>query len=88
MKNWDLKTTQKKSDFARQRLSQRIEETINVVSMGHHGVYSQSEYLVLSLKEDQRKKFSKDNKWRNTGQNTCDVKHYRVRCSRSTVWHA
>ncbi|KAH3875342.1 hypothetical protein DPMN_038605 [Dreissena polymorpha] len=49
-------------DIAKQRLSQRIEETINVVSIGHHGVYSQSEYLVLSLKEDQRKKFSKDNK--------------------------
>ncbi|KAH3874506.1 hypothetical protein DPMN_037751 [Dreissena polymorpha] len=52
----------KEDDIAKQRLSQRIEETINVVSMGHHGVYSQSEYLVLSLKEDNRKKFSKDNK--------------------------
>ncbi|KAH3856654.1 hypothetical protein DPMN_099246 [Dreissena polymorpha] len=46
--------------------------------MEHHGVYSQSKYLVLSLKEDQRQKISKDNKCRNTGHNTCDVKHYRV----------
>jgi len=78
MKDRDLKTTPKKSDFARQRLPQPIEETNNIIRMEHHGVYSQSEYLVLSLKEDQRQKISKDNKWRNTGHNTCDVKHYRV----------
>ncbi|KAH3880297.1 hypothetical protein DPMN_004208 [Dreissena polymorpha] len=51
-----------RSDFARQRLPQRIEETNNIIRMEHHGVYSQSEYLVLSLKEDQRQKISKDNK--------------------------
>ncbi|KAH3849113.1 hypothetical protein DPMN_091507 [Dreissena polymorpha] len=52
MKDRDLKTTPKKSDFARQRLPQRIEETNNMIRMEHHGVYSQSEYLVLLLKED------------------------------------
>ncbi|KAH3842462.1 hypothetical protein DPMN_115957 [Dreissena polymorpha] len=62
MKDRDLKTTPKKSDFARQRLPQRIEETNNIIRMEHHGVYSQNENLVLSLKEDQRQKISKDNK--------------------------
>ncbi|KAH3717583.1 hypothetical protein DPMN_060376 [Dreissena polymorpha] len=58
MKNSRFGDNAKEEDIAKQRLSQRIETII----MGHHGVYSQSEYLVLSPKEDQRKKFSKDNK--------------------------
>ncbi|KAH3857896.1 hypothetical protein DPMN_100512 [Dreissena polymorpha] len=62
MNDRDFKTTPKKSDFASQRLPQRIEEKKNMIRMEHHGVYSQSEYLVLSLKEDQHQTISKDNK--------------------------
>ncbi|KAH3846349.1 hypothetical protein DPMN_088650 [Dreissena polymorpha] len=52
MKDRDLKTMPEMNAFARQRLLQRIEETNNVISMEHQCVYSQSECMVLSLKED------------------------------------